>query len=34
MKQLNINDLEKISGGIAEGGCVPRIFGFPWRIWF
>lgn len=35
MKQLNISDLEKISGGITEGGCVLPVISFSWWMrWF
>ena len=34
MKQLDIKDLEKISGGITEGGCVLPVINFSWMRWF
>lgn len=34
MKQLDIKDLKKVSGGIGEGGCIPRISLPFFRIWF
>lgn len=34
MKQLDIKDLEKISGGITAGGCVLPVINFPWMRWF